>query len=113
MVDGVIIKMGRDDTALHIVCRMLYRSELIDIMPVGKHDNASRMLTGTPTDPRTPFRDPLNLALTFSLLVIFVIIPHESISSLIRKRSDGSRLESVTFPKENLRILVCLCLIIP
>ena len=112
VVDGVIVKVGRDNAALHIIGRMLDRGELIDIVAVGKHDDTARMLSCTSPDPGTSHRDTLDLTAPFSLLVFFVVILHEPIGSLIRQSSDGSRLEGMSFAEKYLCIFMSLRLVI-
>ena len=112
MVNGVIIKMSCNDPALHIVCRVLDRRELIDVMPVGKYDNTSRMLSCTAPDTRAPFCDTLNLTLSLSLFMILVIILHKAICRLIRKRTDRPCLKCMTLSKQHLCIFMGFRLII-
>ena len=53
VVNGMVIKMSRNNIRSHIICRVLYRCKLIDVMPVRQYHNSSRMLSRTPSDPRT------------------------------------------------------------
>ena len=112
MINGVVIKMRRDDPALHIVSRMLYRSKFIDVMTVRKHHNTAGMLPGTAPDPGAAYRDPLNLTAALPLLTFLIIILYKSISRLVSQRADRSRLKSVSFTEQDFCVFMGLCLII-
>ena len=101
MINGVVIKMRRDDSALHIVSRMLYRSKFIDVMTVRKHHNTAGMLSCTAPDPGTAYRDPLNLTASLPLLALLIIIFYKSISRLVSQRANRSRLKSVSFTEQD------------
>ena len=113
VVNGVIVKVGRNDPALHIIGRMLHRRELIDAVSVGKYDDTSRMLPRAAPDPRAPFCDALDLAPALSLLMLFVIILHKAVRSLIRQGADRPRLKRMPLAEEHFRVFVGLCLIVP
>ena len=53
VVDGVIIKMRRDNICCHIICRMLYRCKRVDILTKWENDDSSRMLSGTSSNSGT------------------------------------------------------------
>ena len=113
VIDGVIVKMGRDDAALHIVRRMLNRRKFINIMAVGEHNDAARMLSGTAPDPGTSFRDPLDLAAALALFPLLVIVLYKTVSRLVGQRTDGPGLECMPFPEKHFRIFMGLGLIVP
>ena len=113
VVNGMIVKVGRNDPALHIIGRMLHRCELIDAVSVGKHDDTSRMLSRAAPDARTPFCNALDLASALSLFMFFVIILHKAVRSLVRQCADRPCLKRMPLSKEHFRIFVGLRLIVP
>ena len=112
MVNGMIIKMGRSDPALHIIGRMLHRCKLIDTVTMRKYNDSSRMLPGTSADSGTPFRHTLNLTSSFPLSTLFIIIFHKSVGSLVRQCSDRSGFERMSLTKQYFCIFMSFCLII-
>ena len=112
MIDGMIIKMCRCNSTFHIICRMLNRSKFIDIMPVRKNDDTSRMLTCASSDSRTPFGHSFYLTFSFSLLMFLIVVPDKSIRCLICQSTDRSSLKCMSFTEKNFCIFMSLCLII-
>ena len=91
---------------------MLHRSEGIDILPVGKHDNSAGVLSGAPADTGAALYNTVNLALSLSVAALFKIILHIPERCLIRQCSNGSGTEGLAFPEDDLRILMGIALII-
>ena len=112
MVDGMVIKVRRHNIRCRIICRMLHRSKGINILPQGKYDNSSRMLSGTSSDSGTSLHDPVNFADTLSRTPLLIIIAHKSKCRLIRQRTDGSGTVSLPVTENNLRIFVGITLVV-
>ena len=113
VVNGMIIKMCRDNICRHIIRRVLYRRKRIDILAERKYDDPSRMLTGTPSDSGASLYDPVNLAVTLSLFPLFKIILNIAKGSLIGKRANGARAERLPVPEYDFCIFVRVTLVIP
>ena len=111
-VDGMVIKMRRDNIGIHIICRMLYRGEGIDIFTERKNDDTARMLSGGSPDTRTSLYDPVDLAVSLVHATLFVIIFHITERCLVRQRTDGSGTEGLSRTEDNLCIFVCLTLVL-
>ena len=108
----MIVKMCRNNISRHIICRMLHRSEWVDIFPVRKYNNSSRMLSGTSADTGTSLNNPVNFASSLSCSPLFKIVLYISECGFIRKGTDGSRLEGLTFSEYNLCIMMGIGLIL-
>ena len=109
MVNLVIIEMRGDRL---IVCRrMLHRREGIDVLAVGKHDNAARMLTGRLPDVRHTDGKTLNLRTSPVLILLLEILLHIAVSSFGSKACHGSRTEGLSRAEDHLRVFVRLGLI--
>ena len=62
VIDGMVVKMGGNNIGCRIIGRMLHRSEGIDFLSVGQHDDASRVLAGGAAYPYAACHDPVDLA---------------------------------------------------
>ena len=111
-IDRMVIKMGGDNIGIHIICRMLYRSEGVDIFTKRKNDDTARMLSGGTTDTCASLHDPVDLAVSLVHTTLFVIIFHITERCLIRQRTDRSGTESLSRTKDYFCIFMCLTLIL-
>ena len=98
----MVVEMGRRDIRRHIVRRMLYRRKFIDIVTMRKHDDTSRMLSGTSPYSGASLADPFDLAAAFSKSPLFIIIFDIAVCGLIRQRSDRSRFERMSLGRTKL-----------
>ena len=93
VVNGVVVEVGGNNSALHIIGRMLHRCKLIDIMSVRENNNSSRVLSRTSPDPGTSLGNPFDLTLPLALPVLLIIVFHKAIGRLICQSSDSSGLK--------------------
>ncbi len=100
VVYRMVIEMGRCNSVVHIIGRVLHRCKLIDAVSVRKYNDSSRMLSRTSADSRTPFCNTVNLTFSFTLTMFFVIVFHKSVGSLVRQRSDRSGFECMSLTKQ-------------
>ena len=112
VIDRMVVEMGRRDIRRHIVRRMLYRRKFIDIVTMRKHDDTSRMLSGTSPYSGASLADPFDLAAAFPKSPLFIIIFDIAVCGLIRQRSDRSRFERMSLAEQNFRIFMSFRLII-
>jgi hypothetical protein len=56
MIDGMVLKMCRNNIRIHIICRMLDCRKVINVILMWYYDNSSRMLAGCSFYSRTAFR---------------------------------------------------------
>ncbi len=89
LVDGVIVKVGRDDIGLHIVGRMLHRAELVDFMTPGHDDDATGVLPRSFPHPFTATGKPVRLELVDGELTLFKVFHHIAISRFALDGADG------------------------
>ena len=111
-VDGMVIKMRCDDVTEFIVGRMLHRRKFLNLLPFRKYNDTSRMLAGRSSDAGTPLYDSVDLTVTFMLPVFLVIIFHITERRFLRQRANRSCLKGLPFSENNLRIFVCICLVL-
>ena len=112
MIDAVIIKM-RGYRALHIVGRVLDRGEGIDLLPVGKHDDASRMLSRRSPYLSAAYGKSLDLSpLHIRDLMILIVALYISIGGLELHGAYGPCLEGLSLSEDLLCIGMGLGLII-
>ena len=112
MINGMVIKVSCNNVRLRIISRMLHRCKRINFFSQRKYDNSSRMLTGTSSNSSTSLYNPVNFTVSFSLSALLIIVLYISKCRLIRQCSNGSGTVSLTGSKNNLRIFMCITLII-
>ena len=91
---------------------MLHRGKGIDFLSHRKHDNTSRMLSGRTPYPDTSLHNPVYLTVTLSDSTLFIIIFDITECRLIRKRTDCSGFKGLSLAEDNLRIFMCLTLVL-
>ena len=112
MVNGMIIEMGGNNLGCLVIGRMLNRCEGINLFTMGHNNDTAGMLTGCTSDTDASAGNPVQLAGTFMLFMLFVIMHGITVSRLICQCTNGSRTESLAFTEDNLRISMRLTLII-
>ena len=110
-INGVIVKMCRDNIRIVIVCRMLHRSKRIDIFSKGQYDNTAGMLSRGSPDTGASLYNPVNFTIPLMHAPFFIIILHISECRLVRQRTNRPRPERLTRPEDHLRIFMSLTLI--
>ena len=111
-VDGVVIKMGGDNIRIVVVGGMLHRSEGVDILPEGQHDDASRVLARGPADAGAAQDNAVDLAVPLVKAPLFIIFLHVAEGGLVRQGADGSGSEGLSGAEDHLRIFVGLALVL-
>ena len=112
VVDGMVVKMGRDDIRRHIVGRVLDRREGVDLLPVGQHHDAAGMLAGGTPHAHAALDDPVDLAGALVLAPLLVIVFHIAEGRLVRQGTDGPGPEGLALSEDDLRVLVGLGLVV-
>ena len=113
MVNGMLLKMCRDRIRRHIICRMLDRCKRIDLITNRQYNDTTWMLSGRPTHADAAGENTFDLTTALMYATLFKIFFHLSISSLIRQCTDRTCTERLPCTEDNLRIFMCLTLIIP
>ena len=113
LIDRMIIKMCRDNVRFHVVGRMLYRTELIDLMTVRHDDDTPRMLSRSLFDPCTAVRQTIHLSLVDADLPLFKISRHITIGDPVLDRTDGSCFIYIFLAENLFDILLRRTLIFP
>ena len=112
MVDGMVIEMRRHRIRRHIVGRMLHRRKGINGLAQRQYNNTARVLARGPADTGTALHDPVDLTVPLAGAALFIVFFYIAKCCLVCQRTDGSRTEGLTCTEDNLRIFVCLGLII-
>lgn len=103
--------MGCDNIRVHIVCRMLNRTKLKDLMVVRTDYDAARMLTRRPLYARTVLRKSVFLVFIYRNVSLFKIFRDIAVSGLFRYRAYGPRLENVFITENNADVFMRLRLV--
>ena len=112
VVDGVIIKVGRDNIRLHIVGRMLHRREGMDLLAQGQNDDSAGVLARGTAHTYAALGQTADLAVSLLLAFVLKIMLHITESRLLGHRCNRPRPESLAFTENNLRIAVGVSLIV-
>ena len=112
MVNGMIIEMGGNNLCCLVIGRMLNRCERVNFLTMRYNNDTAGMLTGCTSDTDASAGNPVQLAGTFMLFMLFVIMHGITVSRLVRQCTNGSRTECLAFTKDNLRISMRLTLVI-
>ena len=107
----MIIEMRRNYVTRNIICRMLYGSKGINLLPNRKNNDTTRVLSCRSTYSNAARYDTVYFTVTFIDTLILEVILDISIGRLIRQCSDGSSLEGLAFTKNDFCITMCLRLI--
>ena len=97
LVDFVIVEMCRNDIGVHVVGRMLHRTELVYFMIVRHDDDTARMLTGSSFHTGTVLSKAVCLEFIDRTLAFFKELHNVTVSSLVRHGTYSSCLENVLF----------------
>ena len=111
-INGMVVKMGGDKSTAGIVRRVLDRGKFLYFLSHWEYNNSARMLSGASPDTGTPLYNTVDLARTLVLSPLFKIVLYISECGFIRKGTDGSRLEGLTFSEYNLCIMMGIGLIL-
>ena len=111
VIDLMIVKMRRD--GILILRGMLNRREGVDLLPVGKNNDAARMLPCRLAHVYAAVRDPDHLRRPLVFPVILKILFHISERRLVRDARNRAGPEGLSGPEDHLRIFVGLGLIFP
>ena len=103
----MIVKVGGDDTAIHIIGRMLYRREKMHIHIARHYHDASWMLASGTLDSHAALSQTIYIGNMFSLSFFFEEFFHIAKSCLICHSLDRTGLINIILAKENLRIFMC------
>ena len=74
VIDGVIVIMGRDDTAVPVIGRMAHGSNVMDVHIPGDNHDACRMLAGGTLHPVQPLDKAFHIGRMRRYIVVFKIV---------------------------------------
>ena len=111
-IDGMVIKMGRNNIRGLIVGRMLHRGEGIDVLTVRQYDDTAGMLSGGSVNTGTSCNDTVDLTVTFMYTLFFVIVFYITKSGFFRQRTYGAGTEGLPRAENYFRIFVGLTLVL-
>ena len=100
MVNLMIVKVRGNNRAFHIICGVLYRGKGIDVLSVGKHNNAAWMLPCSSPDSGQALHKAINLRISLLFSSFFVVILNHAVGGLFGERTDGPGLKGI-FLAEN------------
>ena len=112
MVNLMIVKVRGNNRAFHIICGVLYRGKGIDVLTVGKNNNASGMLPCGSSDSGQALHKAINLRISLLFSSFFVVILNHTVGGLFGKRTDCSGLKGIFFSENRSGVGMCLCLIL-
>ena len=112
MVDGMVVKMGRDDVRRHIVGRMLDGRKGIDLLAQGQDYDTARMLARGPADTGTALQEPFDLAVALMDLFPLKVVLYIPVGCFVRYRRDGAGLKSLAVAENNFRVFMGLTLVL-
>ena len=99
-VNGVILEMGGDDVGIRVICRMLNRTDVVNLNLLGYNDNAARVLTRGAAYAGAACRKAVFLragALNAALLHVLFDIAERS---FLGNRADGARSEHMVVSED-------------
>ena len=98
--------MRRGDTAVEFICRVLYRSELVDIHLLRKYDDTARMLSGRSLNTDQSRSAAVQFCVRDRLTLCIANILHQSDRVLICKAADRTGPESMVLSEKFFNILM-------
>ena len=101
IMERVEIEVGGQNIRFHIICRMLYRREVIHIVITGHNHHAAGMLTSGTLDSSAANRKAVDFSRAVYQSPFFQILLYIAIGSLIGYRGNGAGLKHVV-PAEQL-----------
>ena len=107
----MVIKVRGNNIAVYIVCRVLYRGEFLNFLPLWKNNDSSRVLPCCTAHSRTALDNPVDLAVAFMDAALLKIILHITEGCFFCKRTDGSCLKSLSLSENNLCVTMSVSLI--
>ncbi|MPN60416.1 hypothetical protein SDC9_208144 [bioreactor metagenome] len=96
----MIIEMGGDRSAFHIVGRMLDRAEIKYLLMLGNDHDPARMLSRGALNPGATNGQAVFLSLGDHFTLFFKILLHESVGGFLGQCADGARTEYIPLAEE-------------
>ena len=112
MVNLMIVKVRGNNRAFHIICGMLHRGKGIDVLSMGKHDNAAGMLSCSSPDSGQPLHKAINLRISLLFSSFFVVILNHAVGGFFGERTDCPGLKGIFLAENRSGVGMCLCLIL-
>ena len=107
LIDLVIIEVSRYDVSVPLVCRFLYRTELIYLVVIRNDDDTARMLSGRPLDACAALHKIVYVVFVSVYMIVFDVVLYISEGSLVGDRSYRSGLIYVLFTEDLSHVSVC------
>ena len=99
-------EVGGQQTALHVVRRVLDGAEVVDVEGIWHNDHAAGVLAGGPLYAGAADAQAVFLCTVDGTAPLFQILFHVTESGLVLQTGDGARLEHVFFAEEFLGVAV-------
>ena len=112
LLHGVVFKVGGNGVCRGVVCRMLDRAEVPDLVLLGDDHQAAGMLAGGSTDPHTAGREPVFLRPGDGPAPLRQVFFHISKGRLLRHGANGPGSKHVGLPKHLHTVGVSLGLVL-
>ena len=108
----MIVKVRGNNRAFHIICGVLYRGKGIDVLTVGKNNNASGMLPCSSPDSGQALHKAINLRISLLFSSFFVVILNHAVGGLFGERTDGPGLKGIFLAENRSGVSMCFRLIL-
>ena len=105
------VEVSRHHSLALVIGRVLYGSEVIDIVVVGNNNHAARMLTGGALDAHTAVNNALYLSGVCDNALVLIILLRETECRLVGDCRDCSGFENVVLAEEFYSVPVRLRLV--
>ena len=97
------LKVGCNDVGVRVVCRMLHRGEVVDLVFARHDDDTAGVLTGRALDAEAACYQSVDFRAVYGDALILQIMDGEAVCRFVRKRADGACLESLSVTEQDLR----------
>ena len=109
---AVVFKMRCDNIAVGVVCRVLHRAEVRDILVLRHNDEPAGVLPRCALYAHKPLREAVLLRLAGLYAALLEVLFHVAVGGLFRERADRPGAENMVGAEKRLGVLVRLCLIL-
>src|SRR5699024_9036439 len=112
VVDRVEVEMRRFPLCCSIICRILYRREIVYIHVIRNNDDSARMLSRRPFDTRAAQYKPVDFGTSPLQSIIVQIAFDITECRLLGGSADCAGAEHLVLTEQHFCIVVCLRLIV-
>ena len=104
-------KVGGQQAARHVVCRVLDGTEIVNFVGVRHNDHAAGVLARGALDARAAQREAVFLGVVHGLSPLFQILADIAVSGFILDTGNGARLEHIGLAEQLFRVAVDIGLV--